>query len=289
MATQRYISTSFWDDAWVQSIDPSEKLLYLYLMTNPLTNIAGIYKITDKRIHDDTGFNLDMIEKLMARFEKAGKAHRAGEYIIIPTWPKHQKWREKTTINTGIRKIIEELPNSIRDKAIKVGYQYPIDTVPISYTYRPSYLNSDYDSDLDIDTDTDSTIAPPADSDHPPEPVPASPSAVAVVKKPTDPLYQAIWDSFIAITPTMANYGAQGKATHRLVEFVRKHADAEDAPEFARQLVTKYYDLTQGREGFWRGQPFTPMNLSSAGILDRVLLALNQSANQEVDLDTIPF
>lgn len=154
MATQRYISTSFWDDSWVQSIDPSEKLMYLYLMTNPLTNIAGIYKITDKRIHDDTGFNVDMVNIILQRFEKAKKAYRKGEYIIIPTWPKHQKWREKKTIETGIRSILSELPKSIRDKAIEVGYMYPIDSVPISYIYEPSY--SDIDSDSDSDTDSDS-------------------------------------------------------------------------------------------------------------------------------------
>ena len=153
MATQRYISTSFWDDAWVQSIDPSEKLLYLYLMTNPLTNIAGIYKVTEKRIHDDTGFNIDMIKKLMGRFEKAHKAYRFGEYIVIPNWPRHQKWKEKKTIETGIRKILAELPNSIRSKAKEVGYQYPIDTIPASYVYEPSYLDSDLDIDLDSDID----------------------------------------------------------------------------------------------------------------------------------------
>jgi hypothetical protein len=158
MATQRYISTSFWDDGWVQSIDPSEKLLYLYLMTNPLTNIAGIYKITDKRIHDDTGFNVDMIKKLLKRFAEAGKAYRSGEYIIIPSWPKHQKWRQKATINTGIQKIIAELPKYIRDMALKVGYQYPINKVPLSYMYSPSYLNSDLNSDLDLNLNSDLDI-----------------------------------------------------------------------------------------------------------------------------------
>lgn len=166
MSTQRYISTSFWDDGWIQSIDPSEKLLYLYLMTNPLTNIAGIYKITDKRIHDDTGFSVDMLHKLLSRFEQAKKAYRFGEYIILPNWPKHQKWREKKTIETGIRKILAELPNSIRDKAIKVGYLYPIDTVPISYPYSPSYLNSDIDIDSDIDTDIPSATPPKPEQDE---------------------------------------------------------------------------------------------------------------------------
>jgi len=162
MAIQRYISTSFWDDGWVQSIDPSEKLMYLYLMTNPLTNIAGIYKITDKRIHHDTGFNIDMVHKLLGRFEKARKAYRSEEYIIIPSWPKHQKWREKKTIETGIRKILAELPISIRDKAIKVGYLYPIDTVPIAYPYSPSYSDSDSDSDSDMNSDMDMNSDTPA-------------------------------------------------------------------------------------------------------------------------------
>lgn len=289
MSTQRYISTSFWDDEWVQDLDPSEKLLYLYLLTNPLTNIAGIYKITLKRMHDDTGFNKDMITKILTRFEKSKKAYHFGEYIILPSWPKHQKWQEKTTIKTGIDKIISQLPNSIRDKAISIGYLYPIDKVPMAYGYSPSYLNSDLD--LDSDTDTDSIIAPPPDFSTQPEPVPASPSAGAVVKKPTDPLYQAIWQSFTAKTPTMANYAAQGKATNRLIEFVRKHADPDDpdsAPALARQLVTKYWELTQGRDRFWTAQPFTPMNLSSAGILDRVLLEM-QKKKQEVDYDSIPF
>ena len=162
MATQRYISTSFWDDSWIQSIDPSEKLMYLYLMTNPLTNIAGIYKITDKRIHDDTGFNVDMVNRILQRFEKARKCYRQGEYIIIPTWPKHQKWREKKTIEAGIRSIIAELPNSIRDKAKVVGYQYPIDSVPVSYVYEPSYSDIDSDSDSDSDNDTPEEPAIPS-------------------------------------------------------------------------------------------------------------------------------
>ena len=42
---KRYISTTFWDDEWVQSLDFTEKGLYLYLLTNSLTNIAGVYKL----------------------------------------------------------------------------------------------------------------------------------------------------------------------------------------------------------------------------------------------------
>ena len=39
----RYIKTKFWDDSYIIELNPHEKLLFLYLITNPLTNIAGVY------------------------------------------------------------------------------------------------------------------------------------------------------------------------------------------------------------------------------------------------------
>jgi hypothetical protein len=40
-------------------------------MTSPLTNIAGVYKLSVRRICFDTGFNSDTIGHIMAKFEKA--------------------------------------------------------------------------------------------------------------------------------------------------------------------------------------------------------------------------
>ena len=82
MATQRYISTSFWDDEWIQELDPSEKLLYLYLMTNPLTNIAGVYKLSIRRISFDTGFTEDIVKNILERFEKDKKVRETLESVL---------------------------------------------------------------------------------------------------------------------------------------------------------------------------------------------------------------
>ena len=124
MSTQRYISTSFWDDAFIQTLDPSEKLLYMYYMTNPLTNIAGIYKITEKRISFDTGFTIDCIRHIMEKFEESGKAYRHGEYIILTKWTKHQKVGEKDNNRKGIDKILLALPDEVFFYALHVGYIY---------------------------------------------------------------------------------------------------------------------------------------------------------------------
>jgi hypothetical protein len=131
-------------------LDPSEKLLYLYLMTNPLTNIAGVYKITDRRIGFDTGFNLDTIRHIFSKFEKAGKAFRKDEYIIIPSWPKHQMWERSKKLKIGIETILQELDPELIGFLVVIGYRYPIDTIDIPYTYPSNY--SDLDLDLDLDS-----------------------------------------------------------------------------------------------------------------------------------------
>lgn len=155
MATQRYISTSFWDDEWVQGLDPSEKFVYLYLLTNPLTNIAGVYKITIRRITFDTGYNAETVDRILERFKKDGKAILVGEYMVLPAWPKHQKWEKKDTIREGIDAIIRQLPDEIRAELPKLGYQY---SLGVSYPYGPSYLDSDIDYDSNLDTDRDKDI-----------------------------------------------------------------------------------------------------------------------------------
>ena len=44
MSKQRSVDTCFWDDRYITQLDPSEKLLFLYLLTNTLTNICGVYQ-----------------------------------------------------------------------------------------------------------------------------------------------------------------------------------------------------------------------------------------------------
>ena len=154
MATQRYISTSFWDDDWIQTLDPSEKLLYLYFMTCPLTNIAGVYKITPRRVSFDTGFTLDTINHIMQKFEKAGKAYRKDEYVILPNWPKHQHWQEREGIKKGIDAVLKSLPDDILAFLIEVGYQYKGVEGGLkggSTHQEPHYLESDIDNEFECE------------------------------------------------------------------------------------------------------------------------------------------
>lgn len=123
---KRYVSTSFWDDEWVQSLDFTEKGLYLYLLTNPLTNIAGVYKVATRRIVFDTGLSEDSVEKIMKKFEREGKAYRHGEYVVLPSWPLHQKC-QNANIQRGIHRILRTLDDDLIQFLVEVGYRYPLD------------------------------------------------------------------------------------------------------------------------------------------------------------------
>ena len=134
---KRYISTTFWDDEWVQSLDFTEKGLYLYLLTNSLTNIAGVYKLSERRIIFDTGLEKSVIEKTMQKFENDGKAYRHGEYVILPAWPHHQKCTN-ANIQKGISRILKDLDLELIEYMSQIGYRYPLEEFLGNYSGTPA-------------------------------------------------------------------------------------------------------------------------------------------------------
>jgi hypothetical protein len=138
-----YISTRFWDDAWICSLKPTEKLLYFYLLSNSLSNISGVYKIIDSRISFDSGLSIKEVSTAMQKFEKNGKAYRMGEYIVIPSYPKHQKWETSPKIKEGIISCLVDIGV---DNLVKLEeYKYRFDlkvvfdrlSVPYPYPKKP--------------------------------------------------------------------------------------------------------------------------------------------------------
>jgi hypothetical protein len=156
MATQRYISTSFWDDPWIVSLEPLEQFLYLYFLTNPLTNIAGVYQISMRRMVNDTKLEEGEIRRIIEKFQEAGKAYYyKDEFVILPNWPKHQKWAVHSKINAGIKACLEKLNPDMISFLKSIGYRYPIDSLSIGYGYPRNYSDLDIDTDPDLDSNTE--------------------------------------------------------------------------------------------------------------------------------------
>ena len=115
MAKNRLINTKFWTDSYIiDTLNPIDKLLFLYLITNPYTDISGVYELSLKIMAVETGIDRENIEKvILPRFEKDEKILYRNGWIAIKNFKKHQVLNPKV-----IRGMIEGLnraPKELRE------------------------------------------------------------------------------------------------------------------------------------------------------------------------------
>jgi len=115
----RSINTKFWNDPYIEELSPSEKLLFLYCLTSPYSNLLGIYEISQKKISFETGLNQETIRKGFERFGKDSKVFYKGNFIIIPNFLNHQ--RLNSNMKIGITKIFNDLPEWLRNDVLGNG------------------------------------------------------------------------------------------------------------------------------------------------------------------------
>ncbi|MEM4271441.1 MAG: hypothetical protein QXO70_05115, partial [Candidatus Pacearchaeota archaeon] len=128
MSKVRTVNTKFWDDNYICGLDPVEKLVFLYLITNPKTNICGCYEIQLKRVAFDTGVDIATIKNILDRFEKDNKIKQFGDFVYIRNFMKNQAINPK--VLRGMRKEILSLPDEIQN-VVKIDY----DRLCIEYGY----------------------------------------------------------------------------------------------------------------------------------------------------------
>ena len=91
---------NLWDEPFMQSqqMTIELKILYLYLLSNALSNIAGVYKITNRRILFDLCNPSLNLKVLFYQLRKMKKVYRCGDYVIIKDAPIYIKKMTKTVI-----------------------------------------------------------------------------------------------------------------------------------------------------------------------------------------------
>lgn len=136
MAKNRYINTKFWDDPFIVECDPTEKLLFLYLLSNPLTSICGAYEIQIRRIAFDTGIDKDMVTKILSRFEAEGKVIYRHGWIAIRNFIKHQS--VNPSVQGGIQRELLSVPEDIKEFLDSL---YPACIQPVPSLSENTYNN----------------------------------------------------------------------------------------------------------------------------------------------------
>lgn len=69
MSKYQPVFVNIWNDVRFTSYSPEKKLLFLYLITNPMTELSGIYPISAKQIFCSTDIEIDNVNNLLRNFD----------------------------------------------------------------------------------------------------------------------------------------------------------------------------------------------------------------------------
>ncbi len=152
---QRYINTRFWNDSYVSELDPIEKLLFIYCLTNGHTNISGIYEIPLKVLAVETGIDVSMLAKILPRLKD--KVRYVNGRMVIKNFIKHQE-TDSPNVRVGILNCLKELDLDFLKTIVKQGYyllpKHYADTLCIPYIEGRDYSNSNSNSNSIVVNDT---------------------------------------------------------------------------------------------------------------------------------------
>lgn len=167
MAIYRNISMNFWTDSKVDDdFTPEDKYFYLYLLTNPHTNICGCYEVSMKQMCRETGYNEDTVKRLLDRMEHQHGVVRysqATKEVLVVNWHKYN-WTKSEKMLSGVLEVAKYIKNAdftlfiskilssygIKTDTLSIGYQKGMETsvsVSVSVSDTVSVSEEEYTED----------------------------------------------------------------------------------------------------------------------------------------------
>ena len=137
MAIYRNVSMSFWTDSKVaDDFTAEDRYFYLYLFTNPHTNLCGCYEISMKQMAWETGLTVPKIKSLIKRMSEVHNVIRYNEdtkEVLILKWHKYN-WTKSEKFRTPLwNEIIQVKCKEFAEYLTEIFNGN--DTVSIPYPY----------------------------------------------------------------------------------------------------------------------------------------------------------
>lgn len=111
MSVSRMINSKFWSDSFVvDRLNPLDRYLFLYFLTNEKTNLAGVYEIPLRTIANETGLDKEEILRMLERLK--GKIEYNDGWVCLINFVKHQNLNNKSIVK-GIENELVDVPKNI--------------------------------------------------------------------------------------------------------------------------------------------------------------------------------
>lgn len=147
VSKNRYINTRFWSDNFVSELNPLDRYLFLYFLTNEHTNICGIYEIPLRTISFETGIEMDMLKKMIKRLE--GKIFYVDGWVYIKNFVKHQR-NDNESVRKGVINAKNLIPENIRLKIREIDESHTASD-SLSTASEVSEPESELESELELE------------------------------------------------------------------------------------------------------------------------------------------
>jgi hypothetical protein len=164
---------AFWNDGYVQELGMAETAVYFHYITSPRLENSGVFKEGQRMVSFYVKTDVDTVKNADAKLEKDGKIYRIGEWVIVPSSLKHQKFDRSPNMIKGIYEQLKTVPAEVLNKLRECGYILDLTPVfpggepdgppnpseplpePLPNPSGTHPLYSDQDQDLDLDKDKD--------------------------------------------------------------------------------------------------------------------------------------
>lgn len=177
MATYRNVQVSFWTDSKIlESFSAEDKYFYLYLMTNPATNLCGCYELSPKKASVETAYTVDAIKVILKRFEEDYKMIRFNaetREVLIMNWHKYN-WVGSSKVLRGayleaikvktpefkayLLYMLKDHGYEVDEKILsEIGYPYP-NVTPCNSTFSLVYSLNNINDEHSITENIDSNV-----------------------------------------------------------------------------------------------------------------------------------
>ena len=160
MAKLRSISTEIWSDPYFEDLNSSEKLLFIYLITNEKTNMLGIYENTVRKMSFETGINKSTVEQIIKKFQTDQKIKYINNYVVLVNFLKHQNY------NTNMKKsaidVYNNLPKELKNKDLDISKVNPLEGFETLLNHfgmvRKVEVELEYESELESKSETEEIL-----------------------------------------------------------------------------------------------------------------------------------
>ena len=141
MAYYRQVYITFWSDPKVQDdFTPEDRYFYLYLLTNPHTNLCGCYEVSKKQMSNDTGYNVDTISRLLERMTETHEVIKYNDRtkeVLLLNWHKYN-WSSSPKFLKGVANEAGSIKCEDFKQTVLLlldSFGYPMDTVSAQKAY----------------------------------------------------------------------------------------------------------------------------------------------------------